>query len=78
MEGLETNGKCAGICTQNPVYAFRNVNDGVPKKSCGSYVSELFGKYGKFFGLITFGIALFLLINVILACCLFCHPARDK
>ena len=78
MAALENTLNCAGICSKSDIYLFTDVNNGAPIDSCGLALNKFLHKYAKRIGLVSMIIFAVLFINIILSCCLCCHPERKK
>lgn len=66
------------MCHSNDFYMFSDINRGVPEKgNCREELSDFVISYGRPIYIIGFSIFGFLFFNVMMACCMCCHPKRE-
>ena len=76
---MEDLFSCSGWCNTSPVYSFTDVNDGIPgSKACYVEFKDYFSSKGELYGIVGLVIASFLLLLLILGCCLCCHPKTKE
>lgn len=77
MKVMEENFSCSGVCTSPGYYVFTDINRGFPDDTCLNKLIDFTDSYSYYVALVAGGIALYLLITILFACCLCCEAKKD-
>lgn len=77
---LEREFDCAGVCQDEPYFAFTDVSRGVPKKNCREDFREWVGVEPLRYCAVIVSVGFLLIIHVLCPCCLTCQgfPKSSK
>ena len=70
---LEKEYDCAGVCQDEPYFAFSDVSRGSPKKNCREDLRDWVSVEPLRYCAVIVAVGLFLLLNVLCPCCLICQ-----
>lgn len=76
LSWLEMFFNCSGWCQDGPYYVFSNINYGVPSGNCYNSVSDFAATFGRNIMIASFIVGGFILILLVIICCLWLHPDR--
>jgi len=75
---MESFFNCSGWCQPQPnlYYLFTNINGGRPNSTCVVALSDFLNNFGHIIQISSFTVSSFLLIVLLIICCLWLHPDR--